>query len=91
MPGPTDRLLWTRGYKRLRLLVLDRDRWTCQVRGPGCKGYATEVDHVIPRMDGGSVYDMANLRASCRSCNAGRANHRRGGVRRSVPTYEVRL
>ena len=56
-------------YRRIRLFVLSRDHYKCQIRGPKCKGYATEVDHVIPRVDGGDMFNPANLRASCRPCN----------------------
>lgn len=57
------------GYRRLRLLVLERDRWRCQINGPTCTHAATVVDHVIARADGGDMYDPANLRAACRPCN----------------------
>jgi 5-methylcytosine-specific restriction endonuclease McrA len=75
-------------------MVLARDRYTCQIKGPRCKTYATEVDHVIPRAEGGSVFDMANLRAACGPCNWG--NHggvgkRRRGAGSQTPFYEVRL
>jgi 5-methylcytosine-specific restriction endonuclease McrA len=89
----SDRLLWTQGYRRVRRLVLARDRMQCQIRGPKCTGYATQVDHVIPRAEGGSIYDMANLRASCGPCNWGRhggVGRRRRGVG-SQPFYETRL
>jgi 5-methylcytosine-specific restriction protein A len=68
-------------------MVLRRDRWTCQIRGPKCTVFATHVDHVIPRVDGGSVFDPANCRASCARCNIGRVS-RRTKDRRSVGSTE---
>jgi len=89
----TGRLLWTAGYRRLRLAVLDRDGWACQIQGPRCTRAATEVDHIVARADGGAVYDPANLRAACRACNgrlaAQRTNEAR--YRDTVARYGTRL
>jgi 5-methylcytosine-specific restriction endonuclease McrA len=68
-----DALLCTSAYRRLRLAVLDRDGWLCQIHGPRCTTYATVVDHVVSRVDGGAVFDPSNMRAACRPCNAQRA------------------
>ena len=57
-------------WKNLRRLVLERDRWTCQIKGPKCIQAATCVDHKVARADGGDFYDLANLQAACRPCNA---------------------
>jgi 5-methylcytosine-specific restriction endonuclease McrA len=85
MSTPDAKVLTTAAYRRLRLAVLDRDLWLCQVKGPTCTRYATQVDHIVARHDGGPVFDPANLRASCRSCNStGGAEitnrHHRGGT-----------
>jgi 5-methylcytosine-specific restriction enzyme A len=56
-------------WRRVRAIVLKRDGFECQVRGPGCRGLAGEVDHIIPVLAGGALYDPANLRASCAWCN----------------------
>jgi 5-methylcytosine-specific restriction endonuclease McrA len=82
--------LWTPAYRRLRLSILDRDNWTCRVRGPKCKGWADTVDHIIERRDGGAVYDPSNMRASCAWCNGWRSmtrthDLRRAGERRDGP------
>ena len=91
----TAELLNTPAYRRTRLFVLIRDEYVCQIRGPKCRGYATEVDHVVSRADGGAVFDPANMRASCRPCNGGRSADRTNTMRRryrtAVPDYEVRL
>jgi 5-methylcytosine-specific restriction endonuclease McrA len=50
--------------------VIDRDLGLCQIKGPHCTTYATEVDHIVPRIEGGALFDPANLRAACRACNS---------------------
>ena len=68
-------------WRRVRQTILERDGYRCQVRGPSCTHAATEVDHRIPAAAGGSFFDSANLRASCKQCNVGRAastKHREG-------------
>jgi 5-methylcytosine-specific restriction endonuclease McrA len=88
-----DALLWTRQYRALRLWILDRDRNVCQIRGPRCTTWATEVDHIIDRADGGPVFDPANLRAACKQCNGWRAALRTNARRyhTTVARYETRL
>ena len=76
--------------------MLDRDRWTCQIRGPRCTHGATCVDHIVARADGGAPLDPANLRAACATCNGGRAadrtNAARGwGYRTGVAEYVSRF
>lgn len=63
----TDALMLTPEWRRLRLMVLARDRYTCWV----CGQYADTADHLIPRAVGGSD-DLANLAACCRHCNFSR-------------------
>jgi len=67
-----DPALATAQWRRVRRRVLDRDAWTCQIRGPGCTLAATTVDHVRALSDGGAPYDPGNLRAACRHCNYSR-------------------
>jgi 5-methylcytosine-specific restriction endonuclease McrA len=58
-------------YLAARLLVLERDNWTCWLcGGPG----ATEADHLLPLSRGGSLADPANMKAAHRSCNGSRGN-----------------
>jgi 5-methylcytosine-specific restriction enzyme A len=64
-------------WRKVRLAVLERDGWKCQIRLPGCRGEADEVDHVVPHDRGGAWYDEANLRASCGFCNRARGNRQR--------------
>lgn len=48
--------------------------WLCGLPG------ANSADHVIPRDNGGAVYDMANLAPSHRSCNYARGKRPAGGA-----------
>ena len=88
-----DRRIQTQAYRRLARWVLDRDLHLCQIHGPDCTRYATQVDHIIDRADGGDVHDPHNLRAACRRCNAWRSalrtNQRRYRV--GLARYETRL
>lgn len=56
-------------WRKVRVRILRRDGWLCQIRGPECLGEATEVDHIVPWRTGGAWYDEDNLRAACRPCN----------------------
>jgi 5-methylcytosine-specific restriction protein A len=92
----TDPRLTTVAWRRLRLAVLDRDGWQCQIRGPRCTTVATAVDHIVARADGGDCWNPHNLRAACRVCNnqggAEVTNRRRGwAYRNSVATYTTRM
>jgi 5-methylcytosine-specific restriction endonuclease McrA len=63
-------------WQTVRRTILERDRHTCQINGPGCRGKATQVDHIAPLSEGGARLDATNLRAACSTCNAGRQNRR---------------
>ncbi len=67
----------TRAWRKIRAVVLERDRWECQLEYPGCQGRATHVDHVLPIRFGGTN-SLANLRAACRSCNLRRGDGTNG-------------
>ena len=56
--------LLTRQWKEQRKKVLARDHYTCAY----CGQEATQVDHIIPRVDGGT-HDLDNLVAACARCN----------------------
>lgn len=64
-------------WQRVRPLILQRDGFRCQINGPNCTRTATEVDHIVSIREGGALLDPANLRASCKTCNVGRANRHR--------------
>lgn len=80
-----------RGYgaewERLRAQVLERDGYLCMIgRGRGsCTIDATEVDHIIPKAEGGSD-ELENLQAVCPTCHRAKserdaARQRRDGGR----------
>jgi len=69
-------------WRRVRQVVLERDGYVCQVRSPGCRRRADEVDRIVPIGAGGLLYDEGNCRAVCGVCNRARANRQR---QRSVP------
>jgi 5-methylcytosine-specific restriction endonuclease McrA len=54
----------TSAWRRVRLLVLERDGYRCR----WCGGLADQADHLLPRSRGGSD-DPANLVAACGHCN----------------------
>lgn len=68
--------LGTRRWRRFARMIIDRDLGLCQIRGPRCTRYATEVDHIVARADGGPLWDEANCRAACKTCNSGRGAER---------------
>jgi 5-methylcytosine-specific restriction endonuclease McrA len=81
-------------WKNVRLLVLRRDSYRCH----WCGGQATEVDHLVSMIEGGSAFNPANLVAACKRCNASRGANvvnarRRGGFllarRRSTAQGEI--
>ena len=55
-----------REWERIRQRVLARDNYLCVV--PGCNAQATHVDHIIPKVAGGTDEDH-NLQAMCREHN----------------------
>jgi 5-methylcytosine-specific restriction enzyme A len=59
-----------RQWRTLRLRILHRDGYQCQINGPGCTHTADQVDHIVRLSEGGAKYDPRNLRAACTHCNA---------------------
>ncbi|MGE0881532.1 MAG: HNH endonuclease [Acidimicrobiia bacterium] len=60
----------TRQWKALRLVILARDGYECQIKGHRCSKRARAVDHVVPIAQGGEFWSPANLRAACIPCNS---------------------
>ncbi|PSQ41917.1 HNH endonuclease [Halobacteriales archaeon SW_7_68_16] len=59
-------------WQNRRRRVLDRDEYTCQgcgVRGTRVDDVRFDVDHVVPKSDGGS-HALGNLQTLCPSCHA---------------------
>src|SRR5688572_9330192 len=68
-----DRRYKTSRWKKLRLVVLLRDAYTCWVAN--CPVSANVADHIDPVYDGmpdALFYDLSNLRASCKRHNTAR-------------------
>ena len=60
----------SKAWRDLRQRILDRDSRQCQIRLPCCEGWATHVDHIIPRSEAPELQlTPSNLRAACRACN----------------------
>lgn len=59
--------------KRTRFEVFKRDSFTCQYCRRGTPEVVLEVDHVIPRAEGGPD-EMENLVTACYDCNRGKAH-----------------
>jgi 5-methylcytosine-specific restriction protein A len=55
-------------WKKLRLAILERDRWLCQIRGDRCTVRADTVDHIVPHFRGGPSVP-SNLQAACTPCH----------------------
>jgi 5-methylcytosine-specific restriction protein A len=78
-------------WRQVRLVVLERDQYVCQIRGPTCAIAANQVDHIIRPADGGSWYNPDNLRGACAPCNGGRGGKvgaARTNARRWKPSRE---
>jgi len=77
--------LHTREWQRIRLIVLERDHWTCQTCGKQLyPGKGATVDHIRPHAYGGSNA-LENLRAMCFYCNTSRGARQRRGYRLRLP------
>lgn len=57
--------------RRKRWLVLDRDAFTCRYCGRSAPSVPLEVDHIVPRSQGGKD-NLENLAAACFDCNRGK-------------------
>lgn len=69
-----------RNWATIRARILKRDRWTCQLRDPGCTIRATEVDHIGDRDN----HTPANLRAACPACHTRRTGIQAKAAQRAV-------
>lgn len=61
--------------KGLRFDIFRRDAFTCRYCGAQPPAVVLEVDHVVPRVDGGTD-DTLNLVTSCGDCNRGKSRKR---------------
>lgn len=72
-----------KGSYKLRYQVLERDNFTCQYCGQYAPNVCLEVDHRIPRSEGGAD-EESNLVTSCWACNRGK-NGLRVTARKNPP------
>jgi 5-methylcytosine-specific restriction protein A len=71
-------------WPQVRLYVLARDSYVCQLHLKGCTTRATTVDHIIELADGGT-HDPTNCQAACLHCNSAKAAHRTNRMRWQRP------
>lgn len=71
--------------KKRRFEVFKRDGFTCIYCGRKPPATTLEVDHVIPRVDGGDD-EMENLVTSCFDCNRGKGA---GGLDERAPRLDL--
>lgn len=74
--------------KRVRFEVFKRDKFTCQYCGKRPPDVVLEVDHITPRVEGGSD-DMHNLTTACFACNRGKAGVPLGEAAPGLDELEV--
>lgn len=65
-------------WRRAREAALQRDGYRCVQ----CGHAAEEVDHIVPRAMGGSVYDLNNLQSMCKPCHKRKTAQQAGEIRR---------
>ena len=59
---------------RLRVLVLERDNFTCQFCGRKSPEVKLEIDHKFPKSKGGKD-ELENYQVLCRECNNGKGDY----------------
>jgi 5-methylcytosine-specific restriction endonuclease McrA len=69
---PANAYAYGGGWGELRVRVLKRDGYRCQLRYADiCLGKASQVDHIV-QPEAGGTNSLENLRAVCRRCHARR-------------------
>lgn len=53
----------------IRKDILKRDRYTCQICKTRLRKKFLDVDHIIPVVMGGQLFDKLNLRTLCKDCH----------------------
>jgi len=59
---------------RLRFLILERDKYTCQYCGKKAPEVILEIDHIFPKSKGGND-SIENLKTACEQCNLGKGDY----------------
>ena len=73
----------------LRYEILKRAKYRCELCGISAADKALEVDHIVPRNQGGTDYS-SNLQALCYSCNAMKRDRDDTDFRAIGQSYEQR-
>lgn len=77
-----------RGYgiqhRKWRALILARDIFCQECMKHGTHRQATEADHVIPIVQGGSRFDENNGQGLCKSCHSAKTSREGRGGRESL-------
>lgn len=72
-----------------RYRILERDNFTCQYCGRSAPDVVLNVDHRVPRSEGGTDED-GNLVTACQACNIGKSDTYKATARkrdwRNLPT-----
>ena len=74
-PVSAKRKSQTRARRQLIDAVMERDKHSCQARLPECSFHATDVHELKTRARGGSIFEMSNCIALCRSCHSWITEH----------------
>jgi ATP adenylyltransferase len=73
----------------LRFDIFKRAKFRCELCGISAEDKALEVDHIVPRNNGGSD-DITNLQALCYSCNAMKRDRDDTDFRGVAKSYDFR-
>ena len=77
--------------RHVRLAVLERDQWRCQLGYSGCTYHATVVDHITSTAALGVTREQVGpdgCQAACASCHAIKtAAEKRARVKNAVDNY----
>ncbi len=69
---------WNKGHRTSKKFNLThrfkdfiRDKFTCQYCGRKAPNIILQIDHVFPKVKGGTD-DLSNLKTACQDCNVGK-------------------
>lgn len=74
------------GWAKIRQSVINDAGGVCEIRGPNCKGWATDVDHIKR----GSDHSRRNLRAACSVCHQHKSSAEGNAARRKLKSQRKR-
>lgn len=83
-PTASSKVTGTTQWQELRVKVLERDRYQCQIRGETCTGHATHVDKIQAAAHGGDPFNRRNLQAACANCNSQKGRQEAAATRRDL-------